>query len=190
MALAPMRFKGFVFPHNPKFYEISYERPLAFSKIPFGLYTLQDLGRSLRILRGEGEFFGRDAYATFKQLATVFYESSPGTLVHPLWDTTTAYLAKLWLKQEPTRDYVSYGFEFWECYNYYELSLRRVSAVGDAVLGDAAASAEGKFHTVRSGETLGLIAKNYGTSVEVLVLLNPQIRNPNLIYAGDVLRVS
>jgi len=185
-----MRFKGFVFPHNPKFYEIEYKRPLAFSKIPFGLYTLQDLGRSLRILRGEGEFFGSEAYATFKKLATVFYESSPGTLIHPLWDTTTAYLAKLWLKQEPTCDYVSYGFEFWECYNYYDLSLQRIAEPETSASGASAAAQEAKFHTVKSGETLGIIARAYGTSVEALILLNPQIRNPNLIYVGDVLRVA
>src|SRR5690606_40340166 len=34
------------------------------------------------------------------------------------------------------------------------------------------------------------IALRYGTSVEALQALNPQITNPNMIYAGDTLRLS
>ena len=74
MILAPMRFKGFVWPHNPRVYSITFERKLATHKIPFGLHYLQSLGQTRRVLRGEGEFVGERAYDTFKELATVFYE--------------------------------------------------------------------------------------------------------------------
>jgi len=43
-------------------------------------------------------------------------------------------------------------------------------------------------HVVQEGETLGLIAKKYGTSVETLVALN-EIENPNLIRVGQELVV-
>jgi LysM repeat protein len=43
-------------------------------------------------------------------------------------------------------------------------------------------------HRVRSGETLGRIATRYGTSVSRLVALN-RLANPNLIVAGQTLRV-
>lgn len=45
-----------------------------------------------------------------------------------------------------------------------------------------------QYHTVKSGEYLGLIADKYGTTVDKLVALNG-IKNPDLIYAGQKLRV-
>lgn len=45
------------------------------------------------------------------------------------------------------------------------------------------------YHTVQSGETLRIIAGYYGTSVYSIQLLNPQLYNPNWIYAGQVIRV-
>ena len=44
MLLAPMRYKGYSWPHNPRVYSIDYERNMAVNKIPFGYYFLQDLG--------------------------------------------------------------------------------------------------------------------------------------------------
>lgn len=45
------------------------------------------------------------------------------------------------------------------------------------------------YYTVRAGDSLRTIANMYGTSVYNLQLLNPQIGNPNWIYAGMVIRV-
>lgn len=45
-----------------------------------------------------------------------------------------------------------------------------------------------KLYIVRWGDTLSQIALNYGVTVERLVRLN-NIANPNLIYAGEVLRI-
>ena len=49
---------------------------------------MQDLGLTYRVMRGEGEFVGKDAYAEFKKLACVFYQGGAGILVHPA--TTSA----------------------------------------------------------------------------------------------------
>ena len=109
MILSPMRFKNFVWPHNPRVYSIAFERKLAVHKIPFGRYRVQSLGQTRRVLRGQGEFAGERAYETFKALASIFYEETPGVLVHPVWMTTTAWFAGLELRQEPRRDYVAYS---------------------------------------------------------------------------------
>lgn len=45
----------------------------------------------------------------------------------------------------------------------------------------------GVYHTVRYGETLSLIAYNYGLTVHDLLVANPHIVNPNLIYYGTVI---
>ena len=38
-----MRFGDFVWPHNPKIYEIEYNRRIVCHKVPFGLYVLSDM---------------------------------------------------------------------------------------------------------------------------------------------------
>lgn len=191
MILSPMRFKSFVWPHNPRVYSIGYERKLAVHKIPFGRHYLQSLGQTRRVMRGEGEFVGQGAYDKFKELATVFYEETPGVLVHPVWMTTTAWFASLELRQVPRRDYVAYSFEFWEVIDESETALTvRELATGNGGEAAAQAGAQAQWHTVVRGDTFWGIAQKYGVAVERLTALNPDIRNPNLIYVGEKVRVS
>ena len=82
MTLTPMRYKNYTWPHNPRVYTIDYRREMAVNKIPFGLYQLQDLDRTCRVMEGEGEFVGPEAYAQFGRLANVFYQGGPGLLIH------------------------------------------------------------------------------------------------------------
>ncbi len=42
-------------------------------------------------------------------------------------------------------------------------------------------------YTVVRGDTLGLIAQRYNTTISAILALNPQITNPNIIYPGQVL---
>ena len=52
---------------------------------------------------------------------------------------------------------------------------------------------EAQFHTVVSGDTLGKIAKNYyGNAMKYPVIFEankPMLKNPDLIYPGQVLRI-
>lgn len=190
MILSPMRFKDFVWPYNPRVYSITYERKLAVHKIPFGRHYLQSLGQTRRVLKGEGEFVGEGAYDTFKELASVFYEETPGVLAHPVWMTTTAWFAGLELRQEPRRDYVAYSFEFWEVVggnNVSTLTSRKVETAGTA---DASMQQGGEWHTVVQGDTMWGISRQYGVALDRLIALNPEIRNPNLIYVGQRVRIS
>ena len=41
-------------------------------------------------------------------------------------------------------------------------------------------------YIVQKGDTLFLIAKRFGVSLDALIRANPQIKNPNLIFPGDV----
>ena len=49
-------------------------------------------------------------------------------------------------------------------------------------------SADNKYYTVKSGDTLSTIAAIYGMSYDVLAKING-ITNPNLIYPGQVLKI-
>ena len=193
MILSPMRFKNFLWPHNPRVYSITYERKIAVHKIPFGRHYLQSLGQTRRVLKGEGEFVGKGAYDKFKELATVFYEETPGTLVHPVWATTTAWFAGLELRQEPRRDYVAYSFEFWEAVpdgNATGLTAVAVDSGKTAAAdGSTAAAAQGEWYTVVKGDTLWGLSRRYEVPLDQLIALNPDIRSPNLIYVGQRVRI-
>lgn len=54
MRLTPMRYKDYIWPHNPATYSITYERQVAVHKVPFGRYYMQDLGLGRRVMRGRG----------------------------------------------------------------------------------------------------------------------------------------
>lgn len=190
MNLTPMRFKSFVWPHNPMTYTITFQRELSNYKVPFGRYCLQNLGLTRRVLKGEGEFVGEGAYDRFKELATLFYEETPGVLVHPVWMTTTAWFVGLQVRQEPRSDYVRYSFEFWEVDSAVSTALTETAV--EASGGESAAAGgteQAEYHTVTAGDTLWEIANAYGVSLTAVIGWNPQIKNPNRIYPGQKVRV-
>lgn len=186
--LAPMRYKTFVWPHNPRTYTITYARDTAVHKVPMGVYTMQDLGRNCRVLSGEGEFYGRDAYDIFKMLATVFYSEGPGTLIHPVWQTSTAYFTALSLRQEPREDYVAYAFTFQEGYSGY--AGMTLMTQPEPTAPTTSQSGAVQYYTVVSGDTLWAIANRYNLTLQALLALNPGISNPNLITVGQKVRVA
>lgn len=185
MLLTPMRYKDYIWPHNPATYSITYERQVAVHKVPFGRYYMQDLGLGCRVMRGQGEFSGKDAYAEFKKLASVFYSGGPGLLIHPLWQISNAYFTSLKLEQEPRPDYVRYSFEFRERYDGYNEKLSARDSSGEASNTALKGSGQENACIVVSGDTLWGIAKRWNVSLESLLQANPGIKNPNLIRPGD-----
>ena len=187
MELSPMRYKDFTWPHNPRTYTIEFRRVMGNHKVPFGRYHLQDLGMSHRVLKGEGEFVGPEAYDQLKALGSLFYDGTPGMLVHPVWQMSNAYFVEFSLLQEPRPDYVSYAFTFWESYDGYEAKTRRAAAEAQEATGGGTAGQV--WHKVVRGDTLWKISRDYGVELTTVIALNPQIKNPNLIYVGQEVRV-
>ena len=190
MKLSSMRYKNYTWPHNPKTFVVEYRRQIAAQKVPMGGCILQDLGVNCRILRGEGEFAGPDAYEEFKTLADVLRQEGPGMLVHPVWQAERVWFVSLTVTEEPLPDYVRYSFEFWEDWSGYDGGLTEVDAGNTAQsgsgggTGNAAVSAS-TVYTVKKGDTLWGIARRYGVALTTLIAANPQIKNPNLIYPGN-----
>lgn len=185
-----MRFKGYVWPHNPQTYSVTWKRRVAVREAPFGTPSAQELGQSYRVMRGEGTFAGAGAYQEFERLAAVFEEEGPGLLTHPVWRTARAYFVSLRLTEEPTPDYVRYSFEFWEDLGGGPRGLTETAAEQQADSGPGAETGgTAAKYTVKKGDTLWGIAKRYGVALKTLIAWNPQIKNPNLIYPGEQVRV-
>lgn len=190
MRLTPMRFKEFTWPHNPEVYTVEYRRRIAVHQVPFGGCVMQELGGSYRVLKGEGVFAGEGAYQRFKELAEVFRQEGPGLLVHPVWQTERAYFTSLEAVEEPLPDFVRYRFEFWEDGGGYDGGLKAlVREDGGGPEAAPPAAQSGRAHTVRKGDTLWGIARQYGVGLTALIRANPQIKNPNLIYPGEEVKV-
>ena len=188
MRLTSMRFKNFTWPHNPEVYSVEYRRRIAVHQVPFGGCVMQELGGSYRVLKGEGVFAGNGAYQRFRELAEVFQSEGPGLLVHPVWQTERAYFTALEAVEEPLPDFVRYRFEFWEDRGGYESGLKPVT--GGPVSGSSGGGqSASRTHTVRRGDTLWAVAKQYGVELAALIRANPQIKNPNLIYPGEAVKV-
>lgn len=69
------------------------------------------------------------------------------------------------------------------------ISLAIVGALALAVTGFITSASASDTHTVQSGDTLSSLAQRYGVSIEYIAGLNG-IQNPNLIYAGQQLKLS
>lgn len=173
--LSAMRYKDFTWPHNPRTFHAVWQRRVAVLDAPEGRFEVQDLGRTSRIFRGEGEFYGPAAYATFEKLASVFAQDGCATLEHPIWYCPSAYFTTLELTQEPRQDYVAYAFVFTET-REGTLEATRRAGIGES-------------YQVRSGDTLWSVASAYGMDISALLRKNPRIYNPNILIPGQEILV-
>ena len=67
--------------------------------------------------------------------------------------------------------------------------LTAVAGTAQTAQAETASGESTVYHTVRRGDTLWGIAKRYGVTLRSLIAANPQIKNPNLIYPGEQVRV-
>lgn len=172
-----MQYKNFVWPNNPTSYTLKCEHLTAIHKLPLGTFCVQDLGKTATVMRGEGEFYGPDAYRNYCELERIFAESGSGTLLHPVWSGHNVFFTKLTLNQEPRADYAAYSFEFCEEGTSAEL----ISQIPqDGVL----------RHTVSAGETAWSICEKFHLTMEAFLKLNPQIAHINALTVGEEVRVS
>ena len=176
--LSAMRFKDFTWPHNPRTFRVLWRRRVCVLDAPGGRYRVQDLGKTCRVLRGEGEFCGPSAYADFERLQQVFLDEGAGTLVHPLWHSQSVFFTRLELTQEPRQDYVAYAFEFTET----------GEADADAQRKSVQALPEERY-ALAPGDTAWSVCAKYGLTLPELLERNPDISNPNELGPGQEVRI-
>ena len=170
-----MRYKSFTWPNDPRTYTLSCQRQTALHKIPMGGFVVQDLGRTGTVMRGEGEFFGPNAYDSFRRLLQMFQQQDAGLLLHPMWQTGNAYFTQLRLTQEPRENYVAYAFEFCQS--------------ADGAQSASGAQAKG-YYVLQEADTLWSVAQRYDLRMRELLAMNPEIANPNHVRAGQKVRIA
>ena len=175
--LSAMRFKDFTWPHNPRTFRVLWRRRVCVLDAPGGRYRVQDLGKTCRVLRGEGEFCGPSAYADFERLQQVFLDEGMGTLIHPLWPCQSVFFTRLELTQEPRQDYVAYAFEFTE------------AGAEDAAQRKSVRALPEERYTLAAGDTAWSVCARFGLTLPALLALNPGIANPNELEPGQEVRV-
>lgn len=165
-----LRFKEYSFVYNPKELSIENRRNLVEFCVPFLGSIVQDMGQANTVIKGKGEFIGKNCIEEAKKLQSMIKNSKNGLLFIPDMDPIDAYLYRFDINLENLPGSIEYEFEFWENKEYSKEFL---------------SSQESLYHIVLSGETLWTIARDYDTTVSDLMKLNPKIRRPDYLEEGQ-----
>ncbi len=167
-----MQFKNFIWTKNPEKLSVSVTRDMKELEIPFYGAVMQDYGAKKRIISGEGEFCGPQCMHTYQALSALFQQGGSGILKLPDLPALIAKPVSLSYEATTSPHVLRYKFLFWE-------DLAKPSPVfnGNAF----------RFSVLvkDDGESLWSIANREHTTVEELVRLNPQIRWPSYLHAGE-----
>lgn len=170
MKLIPMKFRDFVWHHNPR--EIAFECEKAVNELlsPFDSSAIQETGRRNMIIRGEGELYGEDCLEQFEKLFELFQKSGQGVLSIPHISPIYAVFESLKIIGIPRPDVLTYSFVFREVMQ---------SKIEDKPIN----------YTVKYGENLWDVSYRFEISIDRLVELNPNIKRPDIVNEGEVVRL-
>lgn len=171
--MTKLKFRSYVFPHNPKKLTVEYSKNLKVFRPPLKTAVIQNLGDDFRVVKGVGEFYGDDAFVQFIKLSDEFGSPGTGILTLPGFDPFYAEFRSLSLNGEAGEGVIGYSFEFWE------IQSQKVAVSGGLSSWNAA-----------EGENLWTISAATGVSVERLLALNPFIKNPFDVSAGKEVALS
>ena len=170
MKLIPMRFMGYEWRHNPR--EITFECGKSVSEclVPNGSSAIQDTGRKNMLVKGVGELYGSDCVKQFESLYALFKRGGAGVLAIENTEPFFAVFESIKLIGTPREDVLTYGFVFREVM-------------------DEKDSGAPVTHIASNGEDLWDISYRYGLVIDELVRLNPQIKRPDEVADGEVIRL-
>ena len=156
-----MSYKDFIFPVNPSFIRISSRNNIAAVNVPYGTELVTKVGRQLRIISGEGEFFGDDCTEVFETLRATM-QGGGGMLYIPSQKPIYAYFESLEMKAGDIDGVAGYSFRFAEAE-----APEEITNSGQYVYGD------GK-------SCLWDYAYRYEISIDRLTALNRHIKRPDI----------
>ena len=172
MKNVPMRFCGYTLHHNPATIKTEFVGNIRELSSPCCAPVSEHLGNRLRRISGEGELYGANCIAQFKELQNLFESGAEGLLSLPHLPAMYAYLKELRMIAEPREDVLGYRFVFLES---------RPAPLDEMIT---------KTHTTMiEGESLWNIAYRYRVSIDELVRLNPQIKYIDYLDAEERVRL-
>ncbi len=172
MKNVPMRFCGYSLHHNPAVLKIENTGNIRELSSPCCEPDSMHLGNRLRRISGEGELYGEDCIAQFRELYGLFERGERGVLVLPRMPALYAYLRELKMIAEPQENVLGYRFTFLEAQ-----SPGRDNSIVDT------------YDTIAAGESLWDIGYRYGVPLETLVRLNPQIKYIDCLDENERVRL-
>lgn len=171
MELAVIRYKGYTFTHNPKELKITSQRKNYEYTSTCGEPVLQPTGEKCRVIKGEIQLYGDDAVDKFNILAKLYKQGGSGLLCLPQLGTLTVQFKELIFIAQPTPGVIVCGFVFTEIPSKKRNNEYYIN------------------HIIKEGENLWQIARQYETTVDALLLLNPQIKRPDELKTGEEVKV-
>lgn len=170
-ALMQMRYRDYIWPHNPEALKIGRTKLTGNFRVPHAGGVVQDLGCAGRTVTGSGRFIGEDCLAEFGRLSHRFAQEGSGLLCLPGAKPFFAVFRSLSMTGTAGPDCVRYEFEFQE-----DGSVKATESV----------VADCRSYTCKGGETLWQVAVSFGTDVDTLLAVNPEVEWPNDLPAGLV----
>ncbi len=167
-----MRFCGYDFHHNPATLKIESEGNIRELTSPCCEPKADHLGYRLRHISGEGELYGADCIAQFRELMRLHENGTSGLLTLPHMPPIEAYLKELQMLAQPKEDVLTYRFEFVEQSRC-----------------DVPKEAFEYYETIVPGESLWDIGYRYHVAIDTLVGLNPQIEYIDSLKEGERVRL-
>ena len=167
-----MTYGGYTWPHNPRRLSMKLARRIHVMESGLGSDVLQDIGEQVRMVEGEGEFFGENAHADFYALRARFEQGGALLLSLPGFTPFMARFKELRFTEQAGPQIVSYAFAFIE-------DRRQSGLAGQATT----------VHTVLAGENLWTIALLYSLPIEQLLSLNATLRDPFDVRVGQIVRL-
>lgn len=169
-----LRFMGYTLHHNPHTLDVTSSANISQYNIPDFTAITQNTGNNPTVVKGEGVFYGENAFEQYMELKSLSKNCKAGVLsvsgINPFY----AYLSQIKLKCTPVDEYVEYTFTFTET-PYYTATENSTAPT---------------HYTVQQGEDLWDISCKLGISVETLVALNTKLKNTCDIAEGDVIKIN
>lgn len=109
-----MSFGNFIFPVNPYLIKISHKRKVSKRSVPYGEDFVCDTGKNVRLISGEGEFYGENALSDFEKLRTMLERNNREILYVPSQKPVFAYFTELEMLGSDLEGVIKYSFSFTE----------------------------------------------------------------------------
>ena len=169
-----MRFMGYTLHHNPHTLQVTNTANVLQYNIPESVAITQNTGNRPIVVKGEGVFYGDNAFEQYMKLKALGENGKAGVLSVSDINPFFAYLSEIKLKCTPLDDYVEYSFTFIEAPNH-------------AYKENSTAPTQ---YTADENEDLWDISNKLGIAIETLTALNPQLKNTTDITEGDVITIN